>query len=334
MQQSRTSNHNPVPPCGMDAMWSSVKRRQRLTSNQRRTPMAQSGAGPVVGSHIAQVQRTTFPVPLKELPRLPAGFPAVLDSPLAWSGYQLAQQTDYILVLDEHDVREVEHALERFKSTSHATARTRTATMTDLRDRIRVGRRPHHARKLSSSQLGSEAGPDSLGHSRGQRFRAHTRPEPTKVSSRRPGHAPSRHSVACCQPPRPARQKGQHARYDRFRPKCECALTETVHIVADDSSKEKSTHHRHSTAPIVRQSNKWHSATTGLLTRCPDVPQRRSRRHCELADEKHGSQGREVHHCLGLHRVQRACSEPSRLGSNTCTLRLAICSVSQSPVPS
>lgn len=59
-------------------------------------------------------------IALREAPRLPAAFPPVLDSPLAWSGSQFSSHSDYIVALDELDVREIEHALEKFKGTSVA----------------------------------------------------------------------------------------------------------------------------------------------------------------------------------------------------------------------
>ncbi|PFH55786.1 hypothetical protein XA68_17618 [Ophiocordyceps unilateralis] len=73
------------------------------------------GDGPVVGSHAAAAA-AAFPGALHEGPRLPVGFPAVLDSPLAWSGYQFPRPSDYTVVLDEFDVSEAENALQWFKA--------------------------------------------------------------------------------------------------------------------------------------------------------------------------------------------------------------------------
>jgi hypothetical protein len=46
---------------------------------------------------------------------LPNGFPSALDSPLAWTGQQLARQSDYIHHLSETEIEEIEAALKHFK---------------------------------------------------------------------------------------------------------------------------------------------------------------------------------------------------------------------------
>ncbi|KND95038.1 hypothetical protein TOPH_00091 [Tolypocladium ophioglossoides CBS 100239] len=177
--------------------------------------MAHSGAGPVLGSHIAQVQRT-FPVPLKELPRLPAGFPAVLDSPLAWSGHQLAQQDDYIFLLDETSVREAEQALERFK---------KLGLDGDLITRENFPL-PNLGLKLNQLRRDIHEG-RGFGLIRG------LNPRKYSVEDLAMLHLGIQVHVA-------NRQGRQDKKGNML-----------VHIVADDSSREKSTHHRHSTAPIT-----------------------------------------------------------------------------------
>lgn len=72
--------------------------------------------GPVCGPQAAVLQPPAFPKALKEISSLPRGFPAVLDSPLAWSGLQFKHDSEYVLCLTENHVREIEVALQNFKS--------------------------------------------------------------------------------------------------------------------------------------------------------------------------------------------------------------------------
>lgn len=93
-------------------------------------------AGPVLGSHAAALPSVTFSAVLKAMPRLPAAFPPVLDSPLAWSGYQFAEHPDeYVLALGKRGVDEAEHALEQFKGESPSPDHARPA----LTSRIALG---------------------------------------------------------------------------------------------------------------------------------------------------------------------------------------------------
>ncbi|CZR49812.1 uncharacterized protein FPRO_16020 [Fusarium proliferatum ET1] len=47
---------------------------------------------------------------------LPEGFPEVLDGPMAWTGSQFMDQSDYIYTLSESDLQETENALWYFKT--------------------------------------------------------------------------------------------------------------------------------------------------------------------------------------------------------------------------
>lgn len=78
--------------------------------------MAYSMAGPVTDSKLlASHQDFKLPDPPAEMSSLPNGFPSVLDSPLAWTGQQLACQSDYIHHLSEDEIQEIEAALQHFK---------------------------------------------------------------------------------------------------------------------------------------------------------------------------------------------------------------------------
>ncbi|RDA89740.1 hypothetical protein CP533_1057 [Ophiocordyceps camponoti-saundersi (nom. inval.)] len=66
---------------------------------------------PLMGPHLA----VAFPGGLQDMLPLPTGFPPVLNSPLAWVGTQFSKTSDYSLILKEDDVRELEEALDGFK---------------------------------------------------------------------------------------------------------------------------------------------------------------------------------------------------------------------------
>jgi hypothetical protein len=73
-------------------------------------------AGPVTESKLlASHQGFKLPDPPAEMSSLPNGFPSVLDSPLAWTGQQLARQSDYIHHLSQNEIEEIEAALKHFK---------------------------------------------------------------------------------------------------------------------------------------------------------------------------------------------------------------------------
>ncbi|EFY90887.1 TfdA family oxidoreductase, putative [Metarhizium acridum CQMa 102] len=77
--------------------------------------MAPEVNGPVVGPRIAPIHDVAFPAPLVEASGLPNGFPAMLDSPLAWSGRQFESDSDYVFRLEEAHLNEIDHALQEFK---------------------------------------------------------------------------------------------------------------------------------------------------------------------------------------------------------------------------
>ncbi|KID66666.1 Taurine catabolism dioxygenase TauD/TfdA, partial [Metarhizium hybridum] len=77
--------------------------------------MAPELNGPVVGSRIAPTLDVAFPAPLVEVSGLPNGFPAMLDSPLAWSGRQFKSDSDYVFRLEEAHLIEIDRALQEFK---------------------------------------------------------------------------------------------------------------------------------------------------------------------------------------------------------------------------
>lgn len=49
--------------------------------------------------------------------RIPEGWPKRLAVPMAWSGTQFKDETEYILTLSELHVQELEEALQKFKGT-------------------------------------------------------------------------------------------------------------------------------------------------------------------------------------------------------------------------
>lgn len=80
--------------------------------------MVYSHTGPVIGSSAPPQQSFSVPAPVVELSALPAEFPATVNSPLAWTGGDFADQLDYIHVLSKPELQELETALEGFRSTS------------------------------------------------------------------------------------------------------------------------------------------------------------------------------------------------------------------------
>lgn len=93
--------------------------------------MAYSAHGSVIGPITSTAQNTTFLPPLREVSGLPSGFPTSLDSVLAWSGPQLAVESDYVLELGEPDIAELELALQHFKGASRQSRRLlQTAELT------------------------------------------------------------------------------------------------------------------------------------------------------------------------------------------------------------
>lgn len=46
---------------------------------------------------------------------LPAGFPAKLDSPLVWDGKLIQKETDWLYILSDRQLEEIDGALKHFK---------------------------------------------------------------------------------------------------------------------------------------------------------------------------------------------------------------------------
>lgn len=74
-------------------------------------------AGTVVANSelVAPHQELKLLSPLAEMSTLPNGFPAVLASPMAWTGQQFEQQPDFIHHLDAEELQEIDTALKHFK---------------------------------------------------------------------------------------------------------------------------------------------------------------------------------------------------------------------------
>lgn len=73
--------------------------------------MASCKAQPAMGPAFTE----TFPVPGTGGVGLPAGFPPSVDSPLAWTGLQFSDESQFIHMLSNDDVIEAETALCSFK---------------------------------------------------------------------------------------------------------------------------------------------------------------------------------------------------------------------------
>ncbi|KAG5924339.1 hypothetical protein E4U61_000895 [Claviceps capensis] len=71
--------------------------------------------GPVCGPRVAASQEQTFCTALNEVSRLPKDFPSSLDSDLAWDVTRFKSDADYIVCLTEEHLREIDVALDEFK---------------------------------------------------------------------------------------------------------------------------------------------------------------------------------------------------------------------------
>ncbi|KAG6298545.1 hypothetical protein E4U09_000740 [Claviceps aff. purpurea] len=71
--------------------------------------------GPVCGPRVAASQEPTFWTALNEVSRLPKDFPSSLESDLAWDVTRFKSDSDYIVDLTEEHLREIDVALEEFK---------------------------------------------------------------------------------------------------------------------------------------------------------------------------------------------------------------------------
>ncbi|KAG5982135.1 hypothetical protein E4U55_002262 [Claviceps digitariae] len=77
--------------------------------------MAPEGCGPVCGPQVATLPHLTFPITLNEISSLPKGFPCSVNSASAWNGAQFKSESEYMLCLSKEHVQEIEVALENFK---------------------------------------------------------------------------------------------------------------------------------------------------------------------------------------------------------------------------
>ncbi|KEY66117.1 hypothetical protein S7711_05290 [Stachybotrys chartarum IBT 7711] len=70
---------------------------------------------PAVGPIASAQDNIGFPVTPAELSQLPSAFPAHLESALAWTGRQFADQASYVHELSETEIQEIHDALRHFK---------------------------------------------------------------------------------------------------------------------------------------------------------------------------------------------------------------------------
>ncbi|GAB0133666.1 hypothetical protein EsDP_00002067 [Epichloe bromicola] len=178
--------------------------------------MAFEGFGPVCGPRAAVFQPPAFPKALKEISSLPRGFPAVLDSPLAWSGLQFKRDSEYVLRLTENHVREIELALQNFKKLGldgDLVCRQNFPLPT-------LDREFNHLRNEIHSGKG-------FGLIRGLNPQRYSVEDLTTI------YLGLQYYIA-----------NVHGRQDKKG-------NMLVHIIADASTKMKASHHRHSTSPIT-----------------------------------------------------------------------------------
>ncbi|UNI14893.1 hypothetical protein JDV02_001473 [Purpureocillium takamizusanense] len=178
--------------------------------------MACSGSGPVAGPRALSEAPTVFVPTVNDAPLLPAGFPNRLDSPMAWTGTDFAKHSDFILCLDDVDIKETEAALEHFKA---------LGLDGDVMSRESFPL-PSLGPRLDKLRMNLHDG-TGFGLIRG------LNPQKYAIEDLTMLHL----GIQCYIANRQGRQdkKGNML----------------VHIVADNSSKERATHHRHSTTPIT-----------------------------------------------------------------------------------
>ncbi|RSL86391.1 hypothetical protein BHE90_016811 [Fusarium euwallaceae] len=181
--------------------------------------MASSIAGPIIG--LAPVVGPSFAAAgcanrVADAPAgLPEGWPRVLDEAMAWTGNQFADESDYIHTLSESDLQEAENALRVFKALGldgDLVSRDNFPLPT-LGPRLDEIRRDVHDGK----GFGVIRGLDPLKYS---------------IEDLTVMYLGIQSYIA-----------NRHGRQDRKG-------NMLVHIVADNSSKLKAGHHRHSTSPI------------------------------------------------------------------------------------
>ncbi|WAO83780.1 TauD domain-containing protein [Fusarium falciforme] len=181
--------------------------------------MASSIAGPIIG--LAPVVGPSFAAAgcanrVADAPAgLPEGWPRILDEAMAWTGNQFADELDYIHTLSESDLQEAENALRVFKALGldgDLVSRDNFPLPT-LGPRLDEIRRDVHDGK----GFGVIRGLD---------------PHKYSIEDLTVMYLGIQSYIA-----------NRHGRQDRKG-------NMLVHIVADNSSKLKAGHHRHSTSPI------------------------------------------------------------------------------------
>ncbi|KAL6358161.1 hypothetical protein LRP88_08341 [Fusarium phalaenopsidis] len=181
--------------------------------------MASSVAGPIIG--LAPVVGPSFAAAgcanrVADAPAgLPEGWPRILDEAMAWTGNQFADESDYIHTLSESDLQEAENALRVFKALGldgDLVSRDNFPLPT-LGPRLDEIRRDVHDGK----GFGVIRGLD---------------PHKYSIEDLTVMYLGIQSYIA-----------NRHGRQDRKG-------NMLVHIVADNSSKLKAGHHRHSTSPI------------------------------------------------------------------------------------
>ncbi|KAI8691064.1 TauD domain-containing protein [Fusarium sp. Ph1] len=181
--------------------------------------MASSVAGPTIG--LAPVVGPSFAAAgcanrVADAPAgLPEGWPRILDEAMAWTGNQFADESDYIHTLSESDLQEAENALRVFKALGldgDLVSRDNFPLPT-LGPRLDEIRRDVHDGK----GFGVIRGLD---------------PHKYSIEDLTVMYLGIQSYIA-----------NRHGRQDRKG-------NMLVHIVADNSSKLKAGHHRHSTSPI------------------------------------------------------------------------------------
>ncbi|KAF4463563.1 hypothetical protein FALBO_9616 [Fusarium albosuccineum] len=193
--------------------------KSQATPRVRIIVMASTMAGPTVGPVPAvepALAAAGCALRVADAPaRLPEGWPQLLDEPMAWTGAQFADQSDYIHTLSESDLQEAEHALRVFKALGldgDLVSRDNFPLPT-LGPRLAKIRRDVHEGK-------------GFGVIRGL--------DPQKYSIE---------DLTVLYLGLQAYIANGNGRQDRKG-------NMLVHIVADNSSKLKAGHHRHSTSPI------------------------------------------------------------------------------------
>ncbi|QUC17916.1 uncharacterized protein UV8b_02157 [Ustilaginoidea virens] len=179
--------------------------------------MSPAGDGPVVGSRPVPVRSSAFAVALAESNELPTGFPPVLDSPLAWTGGQFQKESEYVLQLTKGHLQEIEAALVAFKE---------LGLDGDLVSRDNF---PLPTLKPELTNLGR-----AIHSGRGFALVRGLNPQKMSVEDLTTVYMGIQSYMA-----------DQQGRQDKKG-------NMLVHIIADNSTEIKASHHRHSTSPIVK----------------------------------------------------------------------------------